>query len=103
MAFCLLQMILVYYMKLINKFLFRNLKMKDMGVTSIVIGIERVLGLSQKIYINKILERFRMDKCYSIISSSNSEGDKFILMQCHKNEFERKKIINNPYYMLLGV
>jgi len=46
--------------------------MKDMGKAYYVIGIEifrdrsqGLLGLSQKTYINKVLERFRMDK-YSI-------------------------------------
>ena len=41
-----------------------------MGEAYYVIGIEifrarsqELLGLSQKAYINKVLERFRMDKC----------------------------------------
>jgi len=49
-----------------------NFEMKDMGKAYYVIGIEifrdrsqGLLGLSQKTYINKVLERFRMDK-YSI-------------------------------------
>jgi len=53
-----------------KKFLSNNFKMKDMGETGYVIGIEifydrsqGLLGLSQKSYINKVLERFRMDKC----------------------------------------
>jgi len=53
-----------------KKFLSNNFDMKDMGETYYVIGIEifydrsqGLLGLSQKAYINKVLERFRMDKC----------------------------------------
>ena len=53
-----------------KKFLSNNFEMKDMGETYYVIGIEifrdrslGLLGLSQKAYINKVLERFRMDKC----------------------------------------
>jgi len=53
-----------------KKFLSNNFEMKDMGETYFVIGIEifrnrsqGLLGLSQKAYINKVLERFRMDKC----------------------------------------
>ena len=44
--------------------------MKDMGEAYYVIGIEifcdrsqGLLGLSQNAYINKVLKRFRMDKC----------------------------------------
>ena len=53
-----------------NKFLSNNFEMKDMGEAGYVIGIEiccdrsqGLLGLSQKSYINKVLERFRMHKC----------------------------------------
>ena len=51
-----------------KKFLTKNFEMKDMGEVAYVIGIEifrdqsqRLLGLSQKAYINKVLERFRME------------------------------------------
>ena len=47
----------------------KNLEMKNMGKASYVIGIEifhhktqRLLGLSQKPYINKVLKRFGMEK-----------------------------------------
>ena len=53
-----------------KKFLSKNFEMKDMGEASYVIGIEIIrdrsqglLGLSQKAYINKVLERFKMEKC----------------------------------------
>ena len=53
----------------VKEFLSKNFEMKDMGEASYVIGIEifrdrsqGVLGLSQKAYINKVLERYRMDK-----------------------------------------
>jgi len=53
-----------------KKFLSNNFEMKDMGEAYYVIGTEifydrsqGLLGLSQKAYINKVLERFRMDKC----------------------------------------
>ena len=53
-----------------KNFLSSNFEMKDMGETGYVIGIEifrdksqGLLGLSQKIYINKVLERFGMEKC----------------------------------------
>ena len=54
----------------VKQFLSKNFDLKDMGETSYVIGIkihkERsrgILGLSQKTYINKILERFNMKDC----------------------------------------
>jgi len=53
-----------------KRFLSKNFEMKDMGEANYVIGIEifrdrsqGLLGLSQKSYINEVLERFRMDKC----------------------------------------
>ena len=66
--------------------------MKDMGEASYVIGIEifrnrsqGLLGLSQKGYTNKILERFRMEKCSARIVPIQ-KGDKFSQMQCPKND-----------------
>ena len=56
----------------IKKYLSENFEMKDMREATYVIGIEifhdrsqGLLGLSQKAYINKILERFNMGKCLS--------------------------------------
>ena len=50
-----------------KEFLIQHFEMKDMGEATFVIGIEihrdrkrRVLGLSQRAYIDKILERFWM-------------------------------------------
>jgi len=51
-----------------KRFLSNNFEMKDMGEAYYLIGIEifrdrsqGLLGLSQNAYINKVLERFRMD------------------------------------------
>ena len=53
-----------------KNFLSSNFDMKDLGDASYVLGIEihrdraqRVLGLSQKAYIEKMLNRYNMDKC----------------------------------------
>ena len=55
---------------LLSETLSNNFEMKYMGEAYYVIRIEifrdrsqGLLGLSQKAYINKVLERFRMDKC----------------------------------------
>jgi len=79
-----------------NKFLFNNFEMKDMSEAYYVIGIEifcdrsqGLLGLSHKAYINKVLERFRIDKCSTSLVPLKKR-DKFSLMQCPKNDLERK-------------
>ena len=71
-----------------KRFLSNNFEMKDMGEATYVIGIEifrnrsqGMLGLSQKSYINKVLERFRMQNC-SASPVPIQKGDKFSLMQC---------------------
>jgi len=79
-----------------------------MGEAYYVIGIEifrdrsqGLLGLSQKAYINKVLERFRMDKC-STSPVPIQKGDKFSLKQCLKNELEWKQMENIPYSSIVG-
>ena len=79
-----------------KKYLSQNFEMKDMGEATYVIGIEifrersqGLLGLSQKTYINKILERFNMEKCSAGVVPIQ-KGDKFNAMQCPKNELERE-------------
>jgi len=86
-----------------KKFLSNNFEMKDIGEAYYVIGIEifrnrsqGLLGLSQKAYINKVLERFGMDK-WSTSPVPIQKGDKFSLMQCPKNELEQKQMENIPY------
>ena len=69
--------------------------MKDLGEASFVLGIEihrdrshHLLGLSQKVYINRILERFNIQN-YKPNDSPVAKGDKFSKEQCPKNEFEK--------------
>ena len=78
----------------IKKFLSKNFKMKNMGKESYVIGIEifrdrsqGLLGLSQRTYIEKVLERFRMERCLVGIVPIQ-KWDKFSEMQCPKNDLE---------------
>ena len=72
--------------------------MKDMGEASYVIGIgifhdrsQRLLGLSHKAYINRVLEKFTMEKCSPSIVPIQ-KGDKLNLMQCPKNDMERMEM-----------
>jgi hypothetical protein len=92
----------------VKKFLSNSFEMKDTGEASYVIGIEifcdrkqGLLGLSQKAYINKILERFRMENC-SAGMVPIQKGDKFSEMQCPKNDLEHKVIESIPYASLVG-
>jgi len=90
-----------------KKFLFNNFEMKDMGKAYCIIGIEifrdrsqGLLGLSKKARINKVLERFRMNKC-SVSPIPIYKGDKFILMQCPNNYLKRKQMENIPYAFVI--
>ncbi|XP_042484605.1 secreted RxLR effector protein 161-like [Macadamia integrifolia] len=79
-----------------------------MGLAYFVIGIEifhdrsrRIFGLSQKTYINKVLERYSMMNCKSGVSPI-IKGDKFSLNQCPKNDLERTQIKDIPYSSAVG-
>ena len=82
--------------------------MKDIKEATYVIGIEifqdisqGLLRLSQKAYINKVLERFRMKKCLSSVVPIQKR-DKFSLMQCPKNKLEQKQMEMIPYASIVG-
>ncbi|XP_074265764.1 secreted RxLR effector protein 161-like [Silene latifolia] len=79
-----------------------------MGEASYVIGIEMLcdrsqglLGLSQKAYIDKVLERYKMNECSAGIVPIQ-KGDKFSKMQCPRNELERKEMERIPYASVVG-
>ena len=85
-----------------KSFLSKNFEMKDMGEASYVIGISisrkrshGLLGLSQKAYIEKILERFNMNN-FSAGVVPIQIGDKFSLIQCPKNDVECKQMESIP-------
>ena len=63
----------------IKSFLSKNFEMKDLGEASFMIGIQiqhdrtrGILGLSQKAYIDKVLDRYGIKNC--------SRGDKLSLL-----------------------
>jgi hypothetical protein len=79
-----------------KEFLSKSFEMEYMGEATYVIGIEifrdrsrGLLGLSQKHYIERVLERFGMDNCSASVAPLKKR-DKFSLMQCPHNEWERK-------------
>ncbi|KAK9933329.1 hypothetical protein M0R45_020529 [Rubus argutus] len=82
--------------------------MKDMGEAHYVLGIEitrnrkqHALGLSQKNYVDKILQRFGMQGCNSG-ETPISKGDRLHKGQCPKNVLEAKSMNNVPYARLVG-
>ena len=60
-----------------------------------------LLGLSQKAYINKVLERFGMQNCSASVVPIQ-KGDKFSLNQCPKNELEHRQMENIIYASIVG-
>jgi hypothetical protein len=92
----------------VKQFLSKNFDMKDMGEASYVIGIkihrdrfQDILGLSQETYINKVLERFRMNDCSPSVAPI-VKGDRFNLNQCPKNDLEREQMKTIPYASAVG-
>ncbi|XP_074371016.1 secreted RxLR effector protein 161-like [Apium graveolens] len=86
-----------------RKFLTSQFEMKDLGNASFILGIQihqyrsrGILGLSQKSYIEKILERYSMKDC-APMDTPVSKGDKFSLKQCPKNELEIREMQRIPY------
>ena len=82
--------------------------MKDLGETSYVLGIKilrdranRVLKLSQRTYIEKILKRFNMHNCSST-RAPIVKGDKFSKAWCPQNDYEGEEMRTIPYSSLVG-
>ncbi|RVW32004.1 Retrovirus-related Pol polyprotein from transposon TNT 1-94 [Vitis vinifera] len=91
-----------------KEYLSKNFHMVDMGEANYVIGIEifrdrsrGVLGLSQKGYIDRVLERFNMQSCSSGIAPI-LKGDKLSKMQCPRNNIEREQMKKIPYASAVG-
>ena len=91
-----------------KQMLSKNFDMKDLGEASFVLGIEihrnrsrGLLGLSQRAYVDRILERFNMQQCKSGIAHV-CKGDKLSLSQCPHSDFEKAQMKNVPYASALG-
>ena len=52
-----------------------------------------ILGLSQKPYIDKVLDRCGMKNC--------SKGDKLSLLQCPKNDLQKDQMNDIPYALTI--
>ena len=74
-----------------KKFLSSKFDMKDLGEASFVLGIEihrdrknGVLGLSQKAYLEKVLNKYNMQN-YKPSPAPIVKGDRYGEFQCPKN------------------
>ena len=91
-----------------KRMLSNNFDMKDLGKVSFVLGIEihrnrscRLLGLSQRAYVDRVLERFNMQLCKPGIAPV-CKGDKLSLSQCPHSDLEKAQMKNIPYASALG-
>ena len=91
-----------------KKALSASFDMKDLGEASFVLGIEihrdrnrRLLGLSQKAYIDKVLKRFNMKNCKPG-DAPVVKGDKLSKDHCPKNNIEKNAMSNVPYASAVG-
>jgi len=73
-----------------KSFLLKNFEIKNFGNTSFAIGIQiqcvrtrEIFGLSQKTYIDKVLDRHDMKYYF--------RGDKLSLLKCSKNDLRKSK------------
>ena len=91
-----------------KKFLSSNFDMKDLGEVSFILGIEihrdrrkRVLGLSQKAYLEKVLKKYSMHAC-KLSPAPIVKGDRFGKFQCPRNQYEIDQMKAVPYSSAVG-
>jgi len=91
-----------------KRFLSKKIDMKDLGESSFVLEIQiyrdrsqDILGLSQKAYIEKLLERYDMQDCKSG-DTPVTKRDKSSLSQCPKNGLEVKEMQKIFYVSAVG-
>ncbi|CAJ2673559.1 unnamed protein product [Trifolium pratense] len=91
-----------------KRFLTKNFEMKDLGDASFVLGIRilrdrsrGILGLSQRSYIDTVLDRFSM-KDSKPGDTPVARGDKFSLNQCPTTDLEKKEMHKVPYASAVG-
>jgi len=81
--------------------LLKNFEMKDLRDVCFVISIQiqhdrtcGILDLSQKAYIDTVLDRYGMKNC--------SKGDKLSLLQCPKNDLQKEQMKDISYASAVG-
>lgn len=90
-----------------ERFLPKNFDMKDLGDISFVLSIQihhncsqAILGLSQKSYIEMILNRYDMQD-YKPSDTPITKRDKFSLNHCCKNDFKEKEMKKIMYALVV--
>ena len=92
----------------VKRMLSQNFDMKDLGEANFVLGIEihrdrdhKFLGLSQKAYVDRVMERFGMKGCKPGLAPI-FKGDRLNKDQCPKNDVEKAVIKDIPYSSVVG-
>ena len=92
----------------LKRMLSQNFDMNDLGEANFVLGIEihrdrdhNFLGLSQKAYVDRVLERFGMKGCKTGLAPI-FKGDGLNKDQCLKNDVEKAVIKDIPYSSIMG-
>ena len=91
-----------------KKFLSSIFDMKNLGKASFVLGIEihqdrrkRILGLSQKAYLEKVLKKYSMHACKPS-PAPIVKGDSFGKFHCFRNQYEIDRMKAVPYASAIG-
>ncbi|CAM8880620.1 unnamed protein product [Rhodiola kirilowii] len=91
-----------------KKFLSNNFEMKGFGEASFVLGVQihrdrsrGILGLSQRTYIENVLQRYGLQNCKPD-DTPVTKGDKFSLSQCLRNSLEIQEMQKIPYASAIG-
>ena len=79
-----------------------------MGEANFILGVKihmdlsnKLLSLSQEVYIKKILERFNMSSC-NPIDTLIGEGESLSLAMCPQTSKERETMLRVPYSSAVG-
>jgi hypothetical protein len=91
-----------------KKWLSSMFDMKDMGEADYILGVKiqrdrskRLLSMSQEAYINKMLERFRLQHAKPV-ETPMAKDQILSLEQCPKSEDEKKRMEKTPYANAVG-
>jgi hypothetical protein len=91
-----------------KRFLSSNFDMKELGEAWYVQRIEirqdrrkRVLGLSQKAYLENVLKKFSMHACNPMLAPI-VKGDKYVSFQSPKNQYEIDQMKSVSYASAIG-
>jgi hypothetical protein len=91
-----------------NSFLSSNFDMKDLGKASFVLEIKihrdrrkKILGLSQKTYLENVLKKFSMHAC-NPMPAPIVKNDKYQSFQSPRNQYEIDQIKSVSYASAVG-